>query len=93
MSKTMKLSRLKEKYEIIVNEYVQKFCNKQDLEFEFWVAGIIGDIAFFGDAYYFDFKDIVRDINTNQPKGLIIKWLQETIKDSETSVSYFYYSM
>ena len=52
MAKTMKLNQLKKQYEIVVSEYIQKFCNKQELDFEYWVGNDIGGIACFGDIHF-----------------------------------------
>ena len=92
MSKTLKLNKLKEQYEFVVSEYVQKFCNKQEVSFEFWVADQIGGIASFGDILYFNFMDIVWDINSKQPKNQIIDWIYESVDNPEKSINYFSYS-
>jgi hypothetical protein len=92
MIKTMRLSQLKKLYETVINEYIQKFCNKQELELEHWVGNDIGSIACFGDMFFFSFRDIVYDINSKQPKGLIIKWIYESIDNEEFTINYFSYS-
>ena len=92
MAKTMRLSRLKKQYEIVVSEYVQKFCNKQGLEFEGWVADDIGGVACFGDIFFYNLKDIIWDVNSNQPKGLIIQWLYDCCDNPEKAINYFNYS-
>ena len=88
----MKLNQLKKQYEMVVSEYVKKFCNKQELEFEYWVGNDIGGIACFGDIFFYNFQDIVWDINSKQPKGLIIKWLYDCCENTEKSINYFSYS-
>ena len=88
----MKLNQLKKQYEIVVSEYVQKFCNKHELEFEHWVGNDIGGIACFGDIFFYNFQDIVWDINSKQPKGLIIQWLYDCCDNAEKSINYFSYS-
>jgi hypothetical protein len=66
--------QLQKQYEAVCNQYVQKFCRKQKIQFNYWLSDKVGQIAVCGD-YYLDFQDIVYDINTQQPKGLIfIKW-------------------
>ena len=92
MAKTMKLSKLKEQYEMIVSEYIRKFCNKQGLAFEHWAGDAIGGIACFGDIFYFNFSDIVFDINSRQHKGLIISWLYDSVDNPGKSINYFSYS-
>ena len=92
MAKTLKLNKLKEQYEFVVSEYVQIFCNKQGVSFEFWVADQIGGIACFGDILYFNFMDIVWDINSKQPKYQIIDWIYESVDNPEKSINYYSYS-
>lgn len=41
----MKTKPLKTRYEAICKEYIDVFCEKQGMEFEFWVAEIVGGIA------------------------------------------------
>lgn len=90
--KTTKLNKLKKQYEFVCNEYVTKFCNKQELDFDGWVGDNIGCIAYFGDVFFFNFQDIVWDINTKQKKGLIIEWLYESIDNAENSINYYSYT-
>ena len=92
MARTIKLSKLREQYEFVVSEYIKKFCYKQGLEFEYWVGNNIGGVACFGDMFYYNFQDIVWDINSKQPKGLIIKWLYDSCDNPEKSMNYFSYS-
>ena len=86
------MSKLKEKYEFIVNEYIKEFCDKQELDFDFWLGDQIGGIAFFGDALFFNFTDIVFDINSEQPKNLIIDWIYDSIDNSDVRINYYSYS-
>lgn len=92
MKSTIKLSKLKKDYEFVVSEYIQKFCNKQGLEFEHWIGDNIGGIACFGDIFYYNFQDIVWDINSKQPKHQIINWLYECVDNPEKSINYYSYS-
>ena len=84
------------KYENICNEIINKFCKKQDIYFEFWVADLVGEVAVFGD-YSFNFTDIIRDLKTNQPKGLILQWQIDSIdfyfknKKSKYRINYYSY--
>ena len=68
---------IKVQYEIICNEYVRKFSDKQDLEFDGWVGDEVGGIASFSSQYFFNISDIVFDLNTNQPVGLILHWQED----------------
>ena len=51
---------LKEKYHSICSEYLEKFCEKQGIDFDGWAGDNIGGIAFFNSYYCFSFEDIVR---------------------------------
>lgn len=90
--KTMKLIELKKTYQMACNEYVQKFANKQDIQFSGWI-GDIGQVACFIDQYFFSMDDIVLDINKKLPKGLILKWQDDGIEFSELRMNYRSYSM
>lgn len=92
MAKTLKLNKLKKQYKFVVSEYIHKFCNKQNVSFEFWVADKIGGTACFGDVLYFNFMDIIYDINSKQPKHQIINWIYESIDNPEKLISYYNYS-
>jgi hypothetical protein len=71
----MKSKRMKA-LEGAAHSYIEAFCKKQEMEFE----GTIGvcEIVICSD-FYFSFQDIVHDIETKQPKGLIIKWYYDSI--------------
>lgn len=84
-------NKLKERYEGICNEYISEFCEKQDFNFEGWVGDNVGEIALCND-FFFNFNDIVYDINTNQQKGLIIDWYYDNLDNIEKSINYFSYS-
>ena len=86
---------LEKRYEANCNEYINRFCKKQELYFEYWVGDIIGGVASFGDVYFFNFTDIVWDINSNQPKELILNWLEDSLDEQKTAigiVNYFSYT-
>ena len=36
MAKTVKLQELNRQYEFVCNEWIQKFCNKQQIDFDGW---------------------------------------------------------
>jgi len=69
------MAEIKTKYEQAVNDYILEFCEKQGVDFDYWVQ----DIAFFGDIM-FNFDDIRHDIDTNQPKDNIINWYDATLE-------------
>jgi len=83
---------LKQQYKEIVTKYIDIFCEKQEVCFEYWIANQIGGIACFGDVLIFNFTDIVYDINTNQPKHLIIDWIYESVDNPHKSINYYSYS-
>lgn len=83
---------LKQQYEKIVSQYVAIFCKKHEIYFESWVCDIIGETACFGDVLYFNFLDIVYDINTNQPKDLIIEWLYYCLDNKDKTINFYSYS-
>lgn len=82
---------IKKRYEDICNEYVDKFCEKQELYNNGWVEDQVGGIV---ECSYlpFNFQDIVWDINSNQPKRLIIDWYYESVDNPEKSINYYSYT-
>ena len=56
-----------------IQKYIEFFCKKQEIEFEYWISNEIGSTAAFGD-YFFNFGDIKNDIETEQPEGKILEW-------------------
>jgi hypothetical protein len=79
MSKKNKLKELNEIYEFICSGYIQKFCKKQDFNFDGWIGDEIGGIASFSEQYFFNLSDIILDLNTKQPKGLILNWQNDGV--------------
>ena len=82
----MKLKDLKNQYELVCNEYVRLFCKKQEMEFYGWAAQVVGEVACCND-FYFNFSDIVLDVNTMQPKSAIIDWYYNDIE-----INYYSYT-
>jgi hypothetical protein len=68
------------RYALSVKDYVQMFCDKQDLQFDGWVGGDIGGIAGFAGEYHFNISDITFDIDKGCPPGLILRWQLEGIE-------------
>jgi hypothetical protein len=85
------MNKLEKKYEEVCNEYVDLFCKKQEMDFEGWVANSVGGIALCND-FFFNFHDIVWDINTDQPEGLIVSWYYDNTDNVEKSINYFSYT-
>jgi hypothetical protein len=87
-----KIDKLRDEYVKICNLYVQEFCEKQELEFMYWINDDVGGI-FEASDYFFSFADIVYDINSNQPKGLILKWSDECIINHPKAINYYSYTI
>ena len=73
---------LKAYYEKACNEYIKAFCKKQEIEFDYWISDEVGGIASFIDQYYFDIQTIRYDIDTDQPKGLILQWQNDCVDNA-----------
>jgi len=86
-----KISKLKQDYHNACNAYVAAFEKKQGCNLEMWIGDEIGGVASFGDILCFSISDIIEDINSNYPKGLIIKWLEDTIDASYDKESNNYF--
>lgn len=85
------IEELKAQYELVCVIYISKFCAKQEMEFEGWVGNIVGDIACCND-FFFNFSDIMFDINTNQQKGNIVDWYYENVENHGDSINYLSYT-
>ena len=72
------MQTLKQQYENIVDQYLTLFCEKQGVHKDNndWCAGYVGGVIDINDAYL-SFDEIRLDIDTNQPKGAIFKWVWE----------------
>ncbi len=68
------MKNLKEKYNDVAAEYLKRFERKQKVK-GYWVGDVIGGVADFGDTSFFNYADIVWDINSQQPKGRIFEWI------------------
>lgn len=74
------IDKLKQNFEKSCADYIEYFSKKQEIEFEFWVADEMGGIAVFcGAEYFFSLTDIILDINSQQPKGFILNWQNESV--------------
>lgn len=79
------MKNLKQNFDKACNDYIEYFCKKQEIYFEFWVADEVGGVACFGD-YFFSMTDIIMDIESEQPIGLILDW-QNEIADQDPADS------
>jgi hypothetical protein len=98
MSKTLTLKKLNTQYEFVCNEWVRKFSKKQDIDFDGWVGGEVGGICSFVCQYFFNLSDIILDLNSKQPKGLILQWQNEEVdfnmfKENQQHINYKSYTM
>ncbi len=89
--KTLKLKNLKYLHSFVCDQYIQKFCKKQKIQFEGWVGDTLGGVAIFNGDLYFNFDDILLDINTKQPKGNIISWYYDNIDHPENETKWINY--
>lgn len=67
------------KYELVCNQIIEAFEKKHDCCFEFWV-GKYFEAASFGDGFIFKIEDIIFDLETDQPKGLIFQWVNDDLE-------------
>jgi len=97
MAKEISISKLKEQYENICDQYIQKFVKKQGYEFDGWVGQEVGGVAGFIEQYFFSLDDIMLDINSKAEKGLIFKWQEDSVeqhdKDKFSTMNYKSYIM
>lgn len=82
---------LKERYEACCSEYLQKFVEKQEIEFDYWIGGTIGGLASFIDQYFFSMDDIIYDIEHNCEVGLILSWQDDGVEFGEETGHYINY--
>lgn len=86
-----KMKDLKKQYEKICDDYIKVFCKKQGMDFEYWIVDQVGGIVCCND-FYFNFLDIVWDINNNQPKGKIVDWYFESLDNPKKAINYTTYT-
>lgn len=79
--------KLKNNLEKSIQEYIDLFCKKQDIEFDYWVANLSGTIGVFGD-YFLSFEDIRLDLETDQPVNAIFEWYEENLNLSTKEFGY-----
>ena len=74
---------MRNKLDKVLGKYIRKFEKKHGLRFEFAVADDLMGVICFGDVLFFDINNIIYDIDTKQPKGLIIDWLYDTMNQDK----------
>lgn len=93
MSKTLKLSALKNQYQFYCNEYAQKFANKQGIKLQYWVGDEVGGCAAFNSQHFFSMQEIVYDIDNKCEKGLILQWQEDSVDHHNmTQINYHSYA-
>lgn len=79
MEKENTTVKLKRQYDSVCNEWIELFVKKQNIEFDGWVGNEVGGIASFCSQYFFNLSDIIIDLTTDQPIGLILNWQTEDV--------------
>jgi len=64
---------LKCNYEKSVNAYIKEFEKKHEIDFDFWIGDLIGEVCCFGD-YTFNFSDIKYVIDNSISLDYLIDW-------------------
>ena len=82
---------MRERWQMNANKYASLFCAKQGIVCDGWVGDNVGDIAYCSD-FFFNFTDIVLDVNTEQPKGAIIDWYYENLEIPDKTINYYSYT-
>ena len=86
-----------QQYEKACNAVVEAFAKKQDLDFDGFVGGEVGGVASFSCQYFFNIDDMVHDLKTDQPVGLILQWQEDGVdahfNGDETKINYKSYCM
>jgi hypothetical protein len=90
-------SKLYNELSNITDIYVKKFEKKHGYNLDYEFGEFKNEMCNFGDHYYFSISDIIFDIETKQPKGLIFQWLDDYVeysyKKNVTKINYKSYSM
>ncbi len=85
---------IKAEFQLVCDESIKNFAEKQDLNFDGWLAERQNEIGMFStktepkELYMFKLIDIMLDINKQTEKGIIIKWYKQP---DEEFVSYIEY--
>lgn len=75
--------KLKDRFDLVVNEYVKKFAKKHEIEFDYWIGGDIGEIASFSEYYVFSCYEIRYDIDNDVPKQILFNWYNLRMTDNK----------
>ena len=83
---------LSERYEEVVNEYLDLFCKKHDVYHSGWIGGQVGGLIEISECY-FRFEDIKTDIDLNalnDKNNSIWDWYWSNM-DEEQQINYYSY--
>ena len=86
------MKKLSERYEEVVNEYLDLFCEKHDVYHSGWIGGQVGGFIEISDCY-FRFEDIKTDVDLNALKdknNSIWDWYWSNM-DEEQQINYYSY--
>ncbi len=75
--------KLKEQLYSVISQYIDIFCDKQEVELDSFVNDDMLGIALVSD-FYLNISDIVFDIDNEVEKGKIFKWYYASI-DADTN--------
>ena len=67
--------------EVAISKYVDIFCEKHELDFNYWVGGMSGTIGVFND-YFFSFDNVRLDLETDQPENQIFDWYEASLDEN-----------
>lgn len=92
------MKKLLDRYHSACEGLVKAFCKKQGIDFDHWI-GEPYEVGCFAD-YFFNMNDIVYDLASDQPKGLIIQWHDNDLEhnagldtDKRIHINYKSYAM
>ena len=85
------MTRLKKKWADVCNEYLQKFCEKHEYDFEcaYWVGDDAGTTACVAD-YFIGMDEIRYDIDNDVPEDKFLKWYDYSLEVFELECEFRY---
>lgn len=81
-----------EDFQQATQDLIDEFCKKQEIEFDYFIKDNPAELASFNLEIFFNINDIYYDLQTNQPKGLIIEWYWDRI-EKDHNINYYSYTM
>lgn len=85
------MNELKKKWADVCDEYLRKFCEKHEFDFEtaYWVGDEPGTIAYVSDLFV-GMEDIRYDIDNNVPEDKFLKWYEYHLEVFELECEFRY---